>query len=182
MTGVWRVVLFFYSLLLAAAGALTLVLAMGRTEFTDYFTLTMSNQQNRMAIAGAAAILLAAAIVTLFYSLKSGKSEPKTSTVIVNEGIDGQVSMTIPAIKVIIMKAVKKVEGIKEIKATVNNKPEGLDVLLHTMINPDYNVPEMSERIQTAVRQQLEVTGGLKVSSIRVLIDDLGSAARQSGH
>ncbi|MDD3893811.1 MAG: alkaline shock response membrane anchor protein AmaP [Syntrophomonadaceae bacterium] len=182
MTGAWRVVLFFYSLLLAAAGALALVLAMGRTEFTDYFTMLMSNSQNRLVIASVAAILLVAAIVTLFYSLKSGKSEPKATTVIVNEGIDGQVSMTIPAIKVIIMKAVKKVEGIKEIKATVNSKPEGLDVLLHTMINPDYNVPEMSERIQTAVRQQLEATGGLKVSSIRVLIDDLGSAARQSGH
>lgn len=178
MTGIWRAVLFLYSLLLVAAGALALVLAVGRSEFMNYFAMVMSNSQNRPVITGVAAVLLLLGLITLFYSLKPNKEEPKMKTVIVTEGLDGQVSMTIPAIKVIIMKAVKKVEGIKDIKATINSKPEGLDVLLHTMINPDYNVPEMSERIQTAVKQQLETTGGLKVFSIRVLIDDLGPSAK----
>ena len=181
MTGIWRIVLFLYSLLLAAAGALILVLTMGRTELMDYLAFFILNSQNRMAIAGGAVIILIVGIITLVYSLKTEKTEPKATTVIVTEGVNGQVSMTIPAIKVIIMKAVKKVEGIKEIKTTITSKPEGLDVLLHTMINPDYNVPEMSERIQTAVRQQLEAVGGLKVFSIRVLVDDLGPSAKQAG-
>lgn len=181
MTGIWRIVLFLYSLLLAATGALALVLAMGRNEILDYFTIFMSNSQNRMAIAGGAVVMLVLGIITLIYSLKSEKPEPKVTSVVVAEGTDGQISMTIPAIKVIIMKAVRKVEGIKEVKTTIKSKPEGLDVLLHTMINPDYNVPDMSEKIQTAVRQNLETVGGLKVFSIRVLIDDLGPSAKQTG-
>ncbi len=179
MTGIWRVILFLYSLLLAVVGAVVLFAAMGGREPFEWFNMLTSSPE-RFIAAGIAAVLLVIAIVTLIYSLSFRNTT--TKTVLVSDGIAGQISMTIPAAKVIIMKAVKKVEGIKDIRTTINNKPEGLDVLLHTMINPEYNVPEMSERIQTAVRQHLEEIGGLKVASIRVLVDDFGSATKAPGN
>ena len=181
MTGIWRVVLFFYSLLLVAVSVSALILAIGRTEILDSISIAASSSETRLIIAGIALLLLVLSIITLFYSIGSN-SAPKTKTVLGYNGIAGQVSMTIPAVKVIVMKAVKTVEGIKDIKTTVNNKPEGVEVLLHTMINPEYNIPEMSERIQTVVRQQLEDIGGLKVAGVRVLIDDFGSAAKAPGN
>lgn len=181
MTGIWRVVLFFYSLLLVAASVSALILAIGRTEILDSISIAVSSSEARLIVAGIALLLLVLSVITLFYSIGSN-SAPKSKTILVNSGVAGQVSMTIPAVKVIVMKAVKTVEGIRDIRTTISNKPEGVDVLLHTMINPEYNIPEMSEKIQTVVRQQLEDVGGLKVAGVRVLVDDFGSAAKAPGN
>jgi uncharacterized alkaline shock family protein YloU len=44
------------------------------------------------------------------------------------------------------------------------------------MINPEVSVPEMSQSVQTIVKEHLETIGGLTVSQVRVLIDDFGNA------
>jgi len=104
------------------------------------------------------------------------KYENKPDSIIVDSSLAGQVSITVPAIKVIIMKAVKKVDGVKEIKPAVSTSNDGLVVYLHTAINPDYNVPEMSKSLQQIVKEYLENIGGLQVSQVKVLVDDFSNS------
>lgn len=181
MTGVWRVILFIYSLFLVAFSIIALLATMSKIGVLDAISGAASSSETKFIIAGMALLLLVFSIVTLFYSIGPG-SAPRSKTIMITSGIAGEISITIPAVKVIIMKAVRTVEGIKDVRATVGSKPEGVEVHIHTMINPEYNIPEMSERIQSVVRQQLEEIGGLKVEAVKVLIDDFTSPAKVPGN
>jgi len=86
------------------------------------------------------------------------------------------VSITVAAIKTIISRAVKKVDGVKETRSSVAQGPDGVIIYLHMMINPEISVPEMSKNVQAAVKEQLESIGGLQVSEVRVLVDDFSHA------
>ena len=78
------------------------------------------------------------------------------------------------------MKAVKRVEGVKEIRSAVKDSPEGLIITMHMMINPEHSVPEMSKNVQTAIKESLETIGGLTVAEVRVLVDDFAVAPKST--
>lgn len=104
------------------------------------------------------------------------KGESKPANILVSSSVNGQVSITVAAIKTIISRAVKKVDGVKETRSSVAQGPDGVIIYLHMMINPEISVPEMSKNVQAAVKEQLESIGGLQVSEVRVLVDDFSHA------
>ncbi len=173
MEKAWRPILLIYNLLLFSLAGVAVAAAMGRSEPLALINQALSTPQNRVIVGIVALVIMAAILVILVSGLNI---ESKPDTVIVESTLAGQVSISIPAIKVIIMKAVKKVEGIREIKPAVSMGNDGLLVYLHIAINPDYNVPEMSKNLQQAVKEQLEETGGLQVSQVKVLVDDFSTS------
>jgi uncharacterized alkaline shock family protein YloU len=172
---VWRLVLFVYNLLLIIISAMAVAASLGRPEPLAYIELALSTPQNRIILGLVGVVLL---IVGVFVFLGTIKLEPKPTSVEVDSSLDGEVSITIPAIKVIIMKAVKKIEGVKEIRPVVTNGANGLQVYLHMMINPDRAIPELSKKVQDEVRKYLEEIGGLKVAEVKVLVDDLNQGTK----
>jgi len=175
MSNLWRIVLFIYSFILLLVAGAAVVAAMDRSEPIDYINLALSNPQNRVIVGLVSIIAVIMIVVVLVYGLKK---EPKPDAVTVDDRSLGLISITVPAIKVIIMKAVKQVEGIKDIKPVVSQGPDGLSVSLHMMINPEYSVPEISKDIQAIVKQYLKDIGGLEVSEIKILVDDFGTTSK----
>lgn len=179
MKTIWRLLMFIYNLVLLLLAGVVLAVTLGRPEPLKYINMMMATTQNRIAVGIIAAAIL---ILTIWGLIASLKGEPKPKTVVVNNGVDGLVSITIPAIKAIIMKGIKKVEGVKEIRPVVNTgHVEGLVVYMHTMLNPDYSVPETSQKIQVVVKEQLENIGGLKVHEVRVLVDEFVGTGKTTG-
>ncbi len=176
VTPIWRLVIFLYSLVLLAVSGAALVAAMGmKNILIRYIDLAYATPQNRM-IAGVIAIIIAViAVSTLLSSLKRSKG---TKNLIVVKGLMGDIVMSIPAIKVIISKAVKKIEGVKDVESTVKYKTSGLFVTLHTVINPEMSVPELSQDLQNVVKEDLEVIGGLQVAEIKVFIDHAAAVTK----
>jgi len=172
MFGIWRLIFVIYSLVLLFLSGSAILAAMGRPEPLGYINLALATSQNRVILGIAAIILFVLLVIVLVSALKK---EPKPNFIAIEGGLTGQIYITVPAVKVIIMKAVKKVEGLKEVKVKVNESPEGLVVDLHIMINPELSVPEMSKDVQGIVKQYLEDIGGLQVAKISVLVDDFGT-------
>lgn len=168
----WRFLLFIYNLLFLALAGAVLAGAAGQEKVLHYVELMFSTPQNRI-ITGVCALIFM--VIVIYLLIKSLSRVPKPKAVVIDSSINGQVSITIDAIKVIIMKAVKQVEGIKEIRPVVSSSNEGLVVYLHMMINPEYSIPEMAEEIKKVVKKYLEELGGLKVAQIKILVDDFGS-------
>ena len=173
MASMWRLVVFLYSILLLALSGITIVAAIGRPDPLNYITLALSTPGNRIILGVAAIALLVVAVLSLFSSLKV---QAKPSSINIQNTLVGQVSITVPAIKVIIMKAIKKVEGVKEVKSSVNNSAEGVIVNLHIMISPELSIPETTKNIQDIVKQYLEEFGGLPVAEVKILVDDFGGS------
>lgn len=177
MSTLLKIVLFVYNLLLLIMAAAILGLAMGRPEPLNYINMALATTEGRM-ISAAAAILVIA--LTIFVLISLLQKRPKQTSINISSSLNGQVSITIDAIKVIIMKAVKRVEGVKEILSAVKDSPEGLIITMHMMINPEHSVPEMSKNVQTAIKESLETIGGLTVAEVRVLVDDFAVAPKST--
>ncbi|MEN6326241.1 MAG: alkaline shock response membrane anchor protein AmaP [Syntrophomonas sp.] len=178
MEKTWRLVLFLYNLLLISLAGVAVAAAAGRPEPLQYIRLALATPQNRVVLGTVAILIMVIALLLLISGLKR---ESKTEeTILVKSELNGQVSITVPAIKLIIMRAVKKVEGVRDIRPAVSNAQDGLVVYLHMMINPEHNVPEMSRKLQEVVKQYLEDIGGLEVSEVKVLVDDFNVAQKSS--
>lgn len=172
MTAAWRFLLLVYNLLLLVLAVVILAVCTGRPEPLTYLQGVFSTPQNRV-IAGVVAIVLL--VIAVFMLINILKPEARNKSVVIESSLQGEITITIPAIKVIIMKAVRKVEGIREVKPVIKTGPQGLVIYLHIMINPEHNVPEMSRNVQAVVKEHLENIGGLQVAEIKVLIDDFAN-------
>ncbi|ADI01209.1 conserved hypothetical protein [Syntrophothermus lipocalidus DSM 12680] len=161
--------MFLYNLFFMVVMAGVLALSLGFGQPLTWLNEVLNTTRERIITGGVAGLGLLIGLYVLIASLKS--DEPPVTTVL--EGPLGEISMTVPAVKQIIMKAARTVEGIREVKPVVKFSRDGIRVFLHLMINPDYRVPEMTENLQNQVSRQLEDIGGLKVAEIKVLVDDI---------
>ena len=175
MTAIGRLVIFIYNLVILGLAGIIVAATLGWLDPQAYIRMVLDSTQNRM-IAGVVGILVGfLALLMLMWSLRPA---PRIDTVMVDKGIEGDVTMSIPAVKAIIMKAIRQVDGVKDMRPEVVSSPTGVKVKLHTMINPEHNVPEISQSLQTAVRENLEKVGGLQVAEIKVFIDDFVAAGK----
>ncbi len=171
MSAFWKSILAVYNLMLIALAVMIVALALGNTEPLQWINEALRTSQNRL-ISGSVGVLLAAVGVGLMIQLfKTGRD----SEVMVQDSVAGQVVLTVPAIKQIVMKAVRSVEGVREAKPEVENGKNGVVVALTIMVNPDYKIPEMTAAIQDKVRTLLEEVGGLQVAEVRVKVDDFAT-------
>jgi uncharacterized alkaline shock family protein YloU len=128
------------------------------------------NDQNRLLTAVIALLIIFLAFILLIISWKTFDLED--DGIVVQEALLGQVSMTVAAVELLIMKAVRQIDGIKDIRPRIKKDKTGLSVVLDMMINPELNVPEVTAATQKIVKEQLENIGGLQVNAVKVRVDD----------
>lgn len=170
-----RLVLVLFNLLGMAGAGSVMALAMGWTYPLTCMQNTIATADSRFVLG---AVGLVMALIFLLGLIWSMTTDHKLETVEVIKSETGEVSISVAAAKVIIMKAVKQVEGVKEVIPTVYHSPRGLTVKLHAMINPDHSVPEVSKSLQDVVRDALDKYGGLQVPVIKVLVDDFNTGSK----
>lgn len=175
MSGLLRAILFLYNVILLALGAALAAAALARPPVMAYCEGLFSTIQNRLLLGSAGIIIIVLALV-VFVALF--KRAPREDSIIIENALSGQISMTVAAAKVIIQKAVQRVEGVKETRTSIENQAQGLTVYIHMMINPDLSVPELSKQIQEVIKEDMLNIGGLKVEAVKVLIDDLNSSGK----
>jgi uncharacterized alkaline shock family protein YloU len=177
MSGLLRAILFLYNLIILALGAILAAVALNLISLTAYWEGLFAAVQNRLILgsAGIITVVLALVVFVAFF-----KPAPREDAIIIENVVAGQIAMTEAAAKVIIQKAVQKVEGVKETKTSIENQSQGLIVNIHMMINPDLSVPNLSKQIQEVIKEDMLNIGGLKVEAVKVLIDDLNSSRKTS--
>jgi len=158
-----------------ALGAILAAAALGLISLTAYWEGLFAAVQNRLILGSAGIIIVVLALVVFVAFFKPA---PREDAIIIENVLAGQIAMTEAAAKVIIQKAVQKVEGVKETKTYIENQSQGLIVNIHMMINPDLSVPNLSKQIQEVIKEDMLNIGGLKVEAVKVLIDDLNSSRK----
>ncbi len=169
MPVIWRLVLAIYNLILLAIAALAVAVSLGETEPLHYINLLAASPENRIICGSIGMVVFILALLMLYSGLRKSSN---TDAVLVDKSLLGEVSMTIEAIKLIIMKAVRQVDGVKDIRSEIKKSPGGLAITLHMMINPDISVPEMTSAAQKIVKEYLENIGGLQIAEIKIRVED----------
>lgn len=167
----WRLLLSVYNMLMILLGGVVLAASLNVFAPLPYLEIAL-NDQNRLLTALIALIVIFLALVLLILSWKTSSNGSGDDGIVVQEGLLGQVTMTVPAIELLIMKSVRQIEGVKDIRPQISKDKSGLTVKLNMMINPELNVPEVTAATQKIVKEQLENVGGLQVNAVKVRVDD----------
>lgn len=103
----------------------------------------------------------------LYLSIRSSKSS--------NSAIDqktdfGDLSISIETVENLALKAASRVKGGKDVKARVLVTEAGLELKLRTIIDGDTPIPQLTEEMQSTVKEQIEEITGIPVAFVSVFV------------
>lgn len=121
------------------------------------------------------AAVLAAGIILLVVSLRflflRGR-EPAPAAVVLHRA-EGDVAIALRAIEQLASRTARQVRGVDELRAAVRPEGERVAIRLKVVVKPDVAIPAMVEQLQESVREYVEHTSGLRVSSVRVHVSGI---------
>jgi len=155
------IAIFIYTLIFSIIGAVLIALSL-RTESFDWVINMMSyfshanNIRFGMALTGFFLILINISIA----QLSIGKLQRRKT--IAFENPYGQVTLSLTAIEDYIKKLTHKMSEVKEIRSSVFAGKSGIEVIVKTVLYSDGNIPEVTERMQNAIRLRMEEMLGIE--------------------
>lgn len=161
-----RAVLAIYSLVLMAVFIFVLLFIFNKIFMNSVLDF-LSQDLSRFSI-GFLAVLV---IIISFKTLVDVFSKTTPAYALIQTTDLGTVSITISAIEHLVSKAAKQVKGIKDIKSRVKPVAEGIALSLQASINPESNIPMITQELQDTVKGYIEQIAGLKVVEAKVLVD-----------
>lgn len=173
----WKVLFAIYNLMLLFIAGSAAAVAVGFNQPLYFLNYAFSTPQTKIISGSVSIIFIFLILVVLFKSYRSTSFPEQVD--LTNDG-NGMVSITIDAIKALILKAIKPINGIREVKSQVFNTELGISIRLHIVVVSDHNIPDLCLLTQKTVKEYLENTGGLKVAEVKIMVDDkkANSAAR----
>lgn len=119
-------------------------------------------------------LILIWALLAIYSSLFTRKEKS-----IVKAGIHGDVDIAFSAIENIVRRVSKQVEGVSEVKPEVEVKGEALCLALQLVVNQDKSIPDVAEKTQKIVKEQVESLTGFAVESVKVSVKNVQQGLKQ---
>jgi uncharacterized alkaline shock family protein YloU len=119
------------------------------------------------------AILVIVAVILLLVSVfhRSGSKSKHTT---VETGIQGSnVQVSISAIEVMVSQVVKNYRDIRSFETDIHQESGGIVLRISIVVSDRANIPELSSRLQSEIKTQLEDAVGLKLKNVKIIIKDV---------
>lgn len=113
-------------------------------------------------------ILLILSFRSMFVS--TGKEKEKAALAATTS--EGAIYINLDTISSLAAKAVKKVEGVRELRIKTIMSDEGANILIKVSLFPEVIIPEISAGIQQSVKADVESLCGIAVKKIIVQVDN----------
>ncbi|MFC1624285.1 alkaline shock response membrane anchor protein AmaP [Candidatus Omnitrophota bacterium] len=155
------IAIFIYTLLFSIIGAVLIALSL-RVESLELAIKLIGqlssadNLRLGMAVGGLLLILVNISIAQLSIG---NMQKHKT---IAFENPYGEVTVALSAIEDYIKKLTNRMSEIKEIKSNISAGKSGIEVIVKTTPYSDVNIPEVTEKIQNAIRLHLQEILGIE--------------------
>ncbi len=155
------IAIFVYTLLFCIIGAVLIALSLRTASLDSIINLLgylahTSNIRLGMASTGALLILINISIA----QLSIGKLRKHKT--IAFENPYGQVTLSLSAIEDYIRRLTNKMAEIKEIRSSITAGKSGIEVVAKVALYSDVNIPEITEKIQSAIKIRLQEILGLE--------------------
>lgn len=99
---------------------------------------------------------------------------------VVHETPLGEVSISLDAVENLIRKVVRSIKGVRETTAVVTHGKDGLHAVLRATISPEVSIPEVSEEIQSSVRQYVKRVVGVDMAEVRLEVVNITGDNRRA--
>lgn len=90
----------------------------------------------------------------------------------------GEIRIAVSAVESLALRATKRVKGVKDVHVGVRADDDALDVFIEISVNPDLNIPQISEEIKAKVDEYTFETVGIRVNSVKVLVTKVAGENR----
>ena len=147
--------LFFYTIVFLMIGGLFIAVSLNLIpqEVVSDAVASLYATTNTRLILGITGILLIF-ISIMVVQLTLGKIRREKT--IAFENPDGQVTIALSAIEDFIKRALKQLPEVKELKPNVKAGKKGILIINRVTLFSDVNIPEMTEKIQTIVKNRVQ--------------------------
>lgn len=167
-----RVLVFFYSLLVTLLLIVTVPVIAGWWPEPLKLLLSATQRTDTSIALWTSLALLIIIGFRLIYACIKRAPIPKA---VVHELKLGQVHITLPAIEGLVTKAVRNIDGIKEVKPQIIPTPTGIEIVLKIIVTPDINIPQISEQIQQNVKDYILEVTGITAQNVKVLVENIST-------
>lgn len=129
-------------------------------------------------LAGTNITYLIVAIIFLIVSLRFFFSSFRSSKPKVDRGIRqrsdlGEVNITIQTIQTIAERAARRVKGVRDMKTTVKALESGNIITLRVSVDGETPLPELTQKLQADVKEQVEGIAGVVISEVAVVVTEV---------
>ena len=99
----------------------------------------------------------------------AGKTPGKTTRIKNNEV--GEIDISLKAVEDLIKRAALNREGVEELKVVLSTEEDVLNISLRIDVEPDRELPQLTEDLQNYVKNYLERTTGVSIGRIKVKVE-----------
>jgi hypothetical protein len=163
--------LIIFTLIILFLSGCALAVALGWSQPLEQIEYFLSAAENRWGLAAGSAFF----VVLSLWSLLAAFRRPREREVIIRESGLGKIQISAAALENMIRRSVRDMREVREVKPVLRFDQDGLVISLHMSVNPDANLPEVSQDVQGIVQEHLEKNAGVQVSKVQVLIQSVAS-------
>lgn len=162
----------FYALAVTGLAAVFAAVSLHRVPesrlYSFFHTLYESKQWTGIALTVSLTLLVAS--IWLMFNLLRSPSRPRAVEQ-VNE--HGEIRISINTVESLARKATMRIRGITDLKSKVTVSESGLSVFLKVTVDGEGPIPELTERLQTSVKEHVETIAGVDVVNVSVSVEDI---------
>ena len=90
----------------------------------------------------------------------------------------GEVHISLGAVESLVTKTARSIKGVRDMKAVITHADDGLHAHLTGTVSPEVSIPEVSEEIQSTVRQYVKRVVGVEMAEVRIDIENIAIDGR----
>ncbi|UOF90111.1 alkaline shock response membrane anchor protein AmaP [Fodinisporobacter ferrooxydans] len=111
-------------------------------------------------------------LLSIRFLFMRGKKTERFSS-FVQRTTNGDVNISYQTLESLAIRAAQSMRGLAEMKASIIQAEGGIAIKIRGLVQPDLNVPTLTEQLQEKVRTYVQDTTGIHVRSVTVSIRDI---------
>ena len=171
-----RVLLFLYSLTIAAAAVYIALDAFGwlPSGFGLFERGRLSDSAaHRNSLIAAGTVWFVVSLRFLYLCIRSGRTNVPS---IDQRNAFGDIRISLETIENLTLKAASRVKEAKDLKARVHVSEDGLELTVRAVADGESPLPDISGEMQRVIKTQVEEITGIPVSKVSVYIANIAPA------
>jgi len=166
-----RFLLFIYTFILTVIFLAAVPFFAGWLHISQYQPRLLQSIQQPAVIFLLLGLFIVAGIRLMWADIK-----PNREQAVVYESKLGNVHIALSAIESLAEKVVSQNNGVREAKAQVFNRPQGIGIRIKAAVTPDISIPEVSDAVQEQVKERVLAVTGITVQQVEFLIHSISAS------
>jgi uncharacterized alkaline shock family protein YloU len=171
---VWeRLVSLLAGIILAVVGIVFFLLAIRQASIILEHLGNLTAKEQLWAL-----LVTVVSLILAFFTIKMALRMRREEKTIINQTQYGEIRIAVSAVESLALRAAKRIKGVKDAHVGVRADLTGLDIFIEITVNPDLNIPQVTEEIRAKVDEYIFETVGIRVNSVKVLVTKVAGENR----